>query len=350
MEGFPGNIYWVNEKGIILGCNKNQAISLGFSNESDVSGKKMYEVIPKKEAHSLVHTHREIMKTGKTIFLEETLTFQGKKRYFLSQKSPFRDDAGKTVGIIGFSVDVTDQNIHSEDYEKTVFSYLSHDLRTPLQCILLLTESLKNELQDPKHRELITYIHTASEQLFKHCSSLYERCKKQKDKTPVLVNQPLDLEKICNDLIDMHRPCFLSKKIELIGEFCAPMPLLLGDNERIKLMILHLLSNAIKFTEKGAVSIQIKIFPKSNEEVTAKIIVRDTGIGIPENIKSTIFEDFVTEKPIYITQHQGMGLGLSTVKELVNELKAEIKVESQKDKGSTFTVYIPLKVSLESNC
>lgn len=369
LDAFPGNVYWVDTDGVILGCNDQQAESLGFSSTKDIVGKNIAELLPKKEVGRLLSLQDEVIDTGETITIEEELTFKGEPLYFLSQKSPLKSLDGEAVGLMGFSIDITQHKIMSncelEDsreelamvkgIQSVLFESLSHDLRTPIHCMRMLIDVMLGETNNPTHSKYLKDMNTSIDWLLEHCSSLYENCRSRKIRKSVLVNEPLDLQSLCDDIISFHGVAATAKKIDIIGEYDADIPLLLGDNQRIKQILLHLLSNAIKFTTKGGVSLQVEIFPQSNngvipQKVFAKISVRDTGKGISEHLKPVIFEEFAMEPPAYLTQYQGLGLGLSMVKKLVVEMKGELKVDSEQGKGSTFIVYLPLTVSYENSC
>jgi signal transduction histidine kinase len=121
--------------------------------------------------------------------------------------------------------------------------------------------------------------------------------------------------------------------------------MLAGDKLRLQRILLNLLTNAIKFTENGSVQLNISVQNLQAEKLNVILVVKDTGIGIPENKLNTIFEKFVKLKPSFLSNtYVGAGIGLAIVQNLVRELNGSIKVESTEGKGTTFTCVIPLDI------
>lgn len=359
LDTLPGNIYWLDKEGVLIGCNANQLSALGFKSPDEFEGKKLIDVVPLDQAEMLLKTLHDVINRKETITIEERLTINGEEKCFISKKSPLLDNEGNTEGVVGYSVEIPcsnrftqqDENKMIRAVQSSFFDSLFHDFRTPFFAINLTLESLIMDEKDSEKSKALSTIKTCLKKIESHCTSVYDGCKNKKQRPPILTNQPLDLQHIVDELISMHKICADVKKIKLIGEYDANIPMLLGDNERVKIIVLHLLSNAIKFTEEGCVAVKVTVFPKEkSSEVIAKITVKDTGQGISESLKSTLFQDFSTETPVCLAQHQGLGLGLSLVKRAVDEMKGEIKADSKKDCGSTFTVYLPLKVSMEDIC
>lgn len=129
------------------------------------------------------------------------------------------------------------------------------------------------------------------------------------------------------------------KSLKLITHVDPTLPeLILGDNSRLQQILVNLIGNAIKFTEYGEVSVSVKIL-----ETEWQMIVQDTGIGIPAERLPDIFEPFRRSSDYATRQHQGAGLGLSIVKNLVTLMDGRIDVQSTVGQGSVFTVTLPLK-------
>ena len=118
----------------------------------------------------------------------------------------------------------------------------------------------------------------------------------------------------------------------------------ISDPNRIKRIVINLLSNAIRFTAKGEVSVNVKLAKiVDDKNVVIQIIVADTGIGIPPEKQSLIYEKFYRVSPANQNKYLGAGLGLHIVKQLVSELDGEIDLTSSPDKGTTFVCTLPLK-------
>ncbi|HEV2524141.1 MAG TPA: ATP-binding protein, partial [Gammaproteobacteria bacterium] len=138
------------------------------------------------------------------------------------------------------------------------------------------------------------------------------------------------------------------KKLDLRLNIDKSMPkYLMGDSGRIYRIVLELLANALKFTAQGEVNVIATLVKKTTKNVVIKILVKDTGMGIPIDKQPELFAQFNRLTPSYQGIYKGMGLGLFLVKQFVEDLKAEIHLSSTPEKGSSFTCMIPLKMPLE---
>ena len=128
------------------------------------------------------------------------------------------------------------------------------------------------------------------------------------------------------------------KNLKLIKEYDARIPkVLIGDSVRLNQIILNLVSNAVKFTSKGKITLSVRLVETNEEKVTIEFVVADTGIGLAENMIPTIFESFQQATSSTTRQYGGTGLGLAIVKQLVERQGGTINVKSKIDKGSTFS-------------
>ena len=117
----------------------------------------------------------------------------------------------------------------------------------------------------------------------------------------------------------------------------------------IRRIFLNLIGNAVKFTEKGRIDVTVNL--EGNKPAMLKILVKDTGIGIPKDKLNTIFDRFSRATPVYSSRYEELGFGLSIVKRLVKNLGGEVHVSSIENEGSTFTLIIPCEIaSLQSPC
>lgn len=220
-------------------------------------------------------------------------------------------------------------------------SNMSHELRTPLQSIIGYTEQMK---KSSIHNEKVDIIHHASEHLLQIVNEVldYNRIISGKfifdQKTVFLTALISDVVKAMQQHADKKQ---LTLKIE---EQIIGTGYVLADPFRIKQILFNLISNAIKFTTEGTITIVLKAI-ESGDKTDVEFRVIDTGIGIEENDKDLIFNEF-EQGPFHNSgENFGSGLGLSIVKSLVNGMGGEIKVSSNLDKGSCFTVQLSLLTS-----
>src|SRR5690606_24133014 len=183
------------------------------------------------------------------------------------------------------------------------------------------------------------------------------------DHLPSLINDILDLNKIDNEKLDLAQTVFNlnalvrsirnqfvslanAKNIRLVSLFDQEIPeQLIGDPVRLNQILSNLVSNAIKYTEKGKVTLSIQVIEQTDERVTLHFSVQDTGIGIPEELHEEIFADFIQAQQHPERNHEGTGLGLSITKRLVELHNSEIKLDSAPGKGSTFSFELDFAIA-----
>jgi signal transduction histidine kinase/CheY-like chemotaxis protein len=221
---------------------------------------------------------------------------------------------------------------------------MSHEIRTPLNGIVGFTQLLKDSELNDEQREFITVIEHSSENLLTIVNDILDLSKIKADK--------IELEHIAFDPVEQFESSVESyaaraaeKGIEL-GVYIDPeLPeKVMGDPTKISQVMVNLISNAIKFTKsKGAVDVEIEKVAESNEYVTLKFSVSDTGIGITESQRSKIFEAFSQADVSTSRKFGGTGLGLAISGKLVSFMGGELDIESEEGKGSTFFFTLTLE-------
>ena len=303
----------------------------------------------------------------------ETLT-EFRKKYNLSCKKPysegvefeFRCKNGKykylefnainlqqKEGIEGLILDCRDIMQRKKDSEELLraqkakeqfLANISHEIRTPINGIAGMATLLN---KNPSAEEQITYLHAI---------------KSAADNLKVIINDILDLastesgklkfEKIgfslkdlLASLIDIFSVQAKEKGIELKYMLEADADkILIGDPVRLNQILINLISNAIKFTHVGSIRIHVSIEKKDRTKSFVKFVVTDTGIGVPKEKLSTIFESFGQADASVTRKYGGTGLGLTIVKQLVKLQHGSISLKSKEDEGSSFSVIIPYEL------
>jgi len=223
------------------------------------------------------------------------------------------------------------------DKLKTIFlSNLTHEIRTPLNGILgflqlIEREELKSELQD-----YINTIKESSERLIRNIENIIYLSKLESKEIKLKIKTE-NIEEIIDEVITKYEELCKKKSLSLekIMEIDQDYKKLKTDKEKIKKILIEVLDNSVKFTDKGYV-----IIKTSGNEYYINISVEDTGIGIPENIRESIFEKFFQRDNISTKKHFGLGIGLSIVKILCKILNSSIKVEGD-EKGTKIFIKIP---------
>ncbi len=216
---------------------------------------------------------------------------------------------------------------------------VSHELRTPLTSIIGFAELLREATSSDGGR-LLRYsenIMSSGRMLLGIINDLLDLAKIEAGKMEMHL-APIDLTEMAGNLIDFMRPLAEKKSLQLITSIADELPKITSDAGRIQQILYNLLSNAVKFTPDGGV-VELTLHPTDAGGV--RVSVRDTGIGIPPEKMSMVFEAFRQLDESITREHTGTGLGLAISKELVTLLGGTIEVQSEVDKGSTFTVVLP---------
>lgn len=352
-----GNHWWKDSEGRYMGCNQSIARILGTS-PAEVIGKTDYELHWSDQADSLVENDLHVMTTGKTIIAEELVsTNSGEVLTFLVAKSPLRDSKGKIVGTIGNSVDITQQKTLSAELKKAKESTelsnkaksdfirnMEHDLRTPCGGMSQMAKLLATKTDDKEQLHLINHLIVASDQLLSVLNAVFEFSKIESEQIPIK-SQKFDLRKLMQGIIELEIPSAEMKNLQISFDYPDKMPdTFYGDSFRIHRILLNLANNAIKFTNEGYVKISAKMEKRNPDRVIIiRLKVEDSGIGMPERVRSTLYEKYDKENLRYANYY---GLGLRVVRQFTSELGGEIELESSENNGTQFSVILPLKSTL----
>ena len=250
----------------------------------------------------------------------------------------------------------------SSKYKSEFLANMSHELRTPLNSILILARILKENRPENLNEDQIKYagvIHNAGSDLLTLINDILDLSKIESGKIDLTI-EPVKPESIKQDMESLFSELARSKKISFKAVVEQDLPeAILTDQSRVEQIVKNLLSNAFKFTpEHGEISLDIKNAPRdtgfyseqlrnSNKNIIA-IVVKDSGIGIPEDKQKLIFEAFQQADGSTSRKYGGTGLGLSISKELAYILGGEIQVQSEPGLGSTFTLFIPKENSVNN--
>lgn len=223
---------------------------------------------------------------------------------------------------------------------KSLFlAMMSHELRTPMNGVLGMAQLLLLEEQSPEHREYTETIQESGTILMELLDGLLDFAKIESGRL-VLENRPFELHQAMQSPINLMRGRAVQKGLSLSLELDSKLPtFILGDEIRLRQMVLNLLSNAIKFTRQGEVLLRVTQTPAG----LLSISVKDTGIGISSDALDHIFEPFHQADSTITRQFGGTGLGLSIVASLAEMMGGTITADSIEDSGSTFTIVIPLQ-------
>jgi signal transduction histidine kinase len=219
---------------------------------------------------------------------------------------------------------------------------MSHELRTPLNAIIGFTRIVMRRAKDAlpaRQYGNLEKILVSGEHLLSLINSILDLSKIEAGRMEVK-RHPVALRPLLEFCLATVRPLVRGGAVELVEELEAAPPMLVSDEEKLKQIVINLLSNAAKFTEKGSI-----VLRASERDGTVEISVRDTGIGMPGDKLEMIFEEFRQVDGAMAGAQSGTGLGLSISRRLARLLGGEITVASEVGRGSTFTLTLPLQQS-----
>ncbi|MCG8342272.1 MAG: ATP-binding protein, partial [Chlorobiales bacterium] len=259
----------------------------------------------------------------------------------------------KNTRSVGIAEDVTDfiklnselvkakEEADKASQAKSEFlANMSHEIRTPMNSIIGFSELLNNLVQDVKQKSYLNSIRSSTKSLLTLINDILDLSRVEAGKLE-LEPEPTDLKRLVQEIEDIFSIKAEEKNLDMSKSFSKNFPQYIEiDETRIRQILFNLVGNAIKFTDKGSVEVelkQIKYNPKK-KTVDFNIIVKDTGIGIPKKQHEEIFESFKQQEGQSSKKFGGTGLGLAITKRLVEIMGGKIKVESEPGKGSLFIV------------
>ncbi|HEY1017760.1 MAG TPA: ATP-binding protein [Sediminibacterium sp.] len=285
--------------------------------------------------------------------------------------SVYRDEQGQVLGAVVVARDITEQKrIEKEFIEAKVFaelateiaeeakskaesakriaeyavkakqqflSNMSHEIRTPMNAIIGFTKVvLKTELS-AKQKEYLMAIKMSGDALIVLINDILDLAKVDAGKMS-FEETPFKMALSISAMLHLFEQKIQEKNLVLVKEYDTRIPtVLVGDAVRLHQIILNLVSNAVKFTSSGTITVKVALLKEEEDKVTIEFSVTDTGIGIPDNKIEKIFENFQQASSGTSRLYGGTGLGLAIVKQLVEAQGGKIQVVSTIDKGSTFS-------------
>ncbi|MPV69577.1 hybrid sensor histidine kinase/response regulator [Burkholderia sp. BE17] len=226
--------------------------------------------------------------------------------------------------------------------KSTFLATMSHEIRTPLNAIVGNLELMERAALPARERRRLKTVMSSSDALLRVINDVLDLSKAESNQM-ALESIPFDLRRVVNDVTSIFRPLADAKNLTLT---CRIAPDLadgyMGDSTRLRQLVSNLVSNAIKFTKRGSVTIDVRLAPAGSAGRGVEIAVSDTGIGIPEDSMPTLFDVYIqTDASIY-RRFGGTGLGLPLCRRIVTLMGGELRVDSHLGEGTVFVAALPL--------
>ncbi len=364
LDSSPIMIFLKDLENRFIHVNKTLAEVARLPKEA-IEGKKVMEFFP-EQAQDYWDEDKELIASGKAkkgiVKLVETPIGP---RWMQTDKIPYRDAAGDIIGIIGFSIDITEKKLFSDRLQtlnheleqrveertralqETHIQYLqaeklaavgklsasiAHEFNNPLQGIMAVLKGLKKRaILEDEDRELLDAAIDESDRMKKLIRSLQDFNRPSSGTKTVM-----DIQKSINSLLLLHRKDFKNKQISVQLNYSERLPQIIAIPDQIKQVFLNLLTNAADACLPLGGIITVSTWQEDNK---VAISIKDTGIGIQPEQMSFLFQPFYTTKPAA----KGTGLGLSVCHGIIKNHQGELRVESLPGKGTSFTVLLPVQ-------
>jgi len=355
----------IDVEGSFLRFNQHWMLSLGY-NSQELLSKDIFSLIPEPYRDSFADAIESVIKGAVLMDVETPLLIKGE---VYSYASPYPLWVSWTLSyeeefkrVFLTARDITRRRLGAQELEAALvtaeaanraksdfLAVMSHELRTPLNPVMGFAEILIEEIENPEHLDLLTMIKESGSHLISIIDEILVYSKGEAGK---LKSEPYEfsLEKILKQI--MRTSTGLITRTEVSFEYKidkgvfkeSGLPIFIGDVVKLERVLRNLVSNAIKFTDRGSVILNVAIQSLEEDAISVYFEIKDTGIGIDASKFDLLFKPFVQVHMGSTRAYGGTGLGLSICEQLVELMGGEIKVSSKLGEGSCFSFTLPFKV------
>lgn len=348
----------IDEAGLIVEYNGAAEYIFGYSRTEAIGSPMVDMIVPLKYRKAHLEGMKRHLRDGSTHVVGrgriqmEALRKNGE--LFPCEFSIARAPASNRILFVSFLRDnsaqvaaeqellkARDEALAGERTKAEFMAVMSHEMRTPLNGMLGTMELLSDTDLNPRQRDYLRIIETSGRLLLHHVNDVLDIARLDAGRTGS-EKRPFNLSTLVNEVADGQRSIAHANNTELEIDL-EPLgnPTVLGDQQRLRQVLLNLVSNAIKFTRDGLVRIEAE---KLGDSDVVEFRIIDSGIGIEEDDLERIFDDFVTLDTTYAREYGGTGLGLGIAKRLIESLEGAIGAESEPGDGSLFWFRLPLPI------
>jgi PAS domain S-box-containing protein len=363
----------ISTEGKITDMNQATADITGNSREQ-LTGTNFFEYFT--EPQKAREVYQEVFAKGSVTDLPLTLRHKaGKLTDVRFNGSVYKDDRGNVLGAVIVARDVTEQKRIATELNEAIISAklakelaeeakrkaesatriaedavkakqqflsnMSHEIRTPMNAIIGFTKVVLRTDLSAKQNEYLQAIKMSGDALISLINDILDLAKVDAGKM-TFVKTPFKMASSISAMLHLFETKIQEKNLELVTVYDSRIPeVLIGDPVRLHQIILNLVSNSVKFTSEGKITVSVELRDEDAEKATILFTVTDTGIGIAESKIDKIFENFEQASSVTSSLYGGTGLGLAIVKQLVEPQGGTIQVTSKMDEGSSFSFTLP---------
>jgi PAS domain S-box-containing protein len=351
IDNVPDFMYVKDAESRFVVANASLARSMGLNSPADMLQKTDFDFYPRKLAASFYEDEQMVISSREPMFNreEEAIDSLGNRMWLLTTKVPLFDKDGRMAGIAGVGRDITERQrveramqqakeaAEAASRAKSEFlANMSHEIRTPLNGVMGMTDLALDTQLTPEQRDYLETVKSSSDTLLTVINDILDFSKIEAGK--------IDLEEVDFNLRESLESSLKTvalradeKGLELLCEIAPEVPeIVCGDSTRLRQVVINLVGNAIKFTEQGEVALKVQIESRDAPDCVLRFTVSDTGIGIPEDKRESIFAPFSQADTSTTRKYGGTGLGLTISTRLVEMMGGKIWVESEQGRGSQF--------------
>jgi PAS domain S-box-containing protein len=371
LNNLPFSAWLKDTDGRFIAVNQQFAESCGLSSPEDVEGKTDLDIYPQTYAIAYRNDDTDVMSTKKKKSVEEIVRDRGIDKWFETFKAPIINSDGSVTGTTGFSRDITERKktehflletnreleiatVRANDLavqaqmaniaKSEFLANMSHEIRTPMNGVIGMTGLLLETELTPEQKRYAEIVRSSGESLLMVINDILDFSKIEAGKLE-LEHLEFNLTELVDDFASTMAYRAHQKDLEINCYVMPEVPVLLfGDASRLRQILTNLVGNALKFTEHGEVCVRVSLsttVESDTNQVLLRFTVRDTGIGIPANKLSLLFNKFTQVDASTTRQFGGTGLGLAISKQLAELMGGQIGVSSEEGKGTEFWLTIP---------